>query len=44
MPDGELMVDVGGARRVLCRVSVLLDARIDEISSMEKVGEAGSAE
>ena len=44
MPDGELMVEVGGARRVLCRVSVLLDARVDEASSIEKVGDPGSAE
>lgn len=44
MPDGESVVDVGGARRVLCRVSVLLDARVDETSSIEKVGDGGPVE
>jgi len=44
VPDGELIVDDGGSRRVLCRVSVLLDARVDETSSIEKVGDPGSTE
>jgi hypothetical protein len=43
MPDGEFTV-LGGARRVLWRVSVLLDARVDETSSIVKVGDPGSAE
>lgn len=44
MPDGESTEDVGGAKRVLCRVSVLLDARVDETSSIEKVGDEGPVE